>query len=81
VSIENAKLYDRSYQSLRDAKLREELLAAMNSALQTISVSSVLNVNDILNKFVESAAKLVQAEMGIFFQCTAEREPCSLRQT
>ncbi len=46
----------------------------MNSALQTISVSSVLNVNDIVHKFVESAAKLVQAEMSIFFQCTAERE-------
>jgi signal transduction histidine kinase len=74
VSIENAKLYDRSYQSLREAKQREELLAAMNSALQTISVSTVLNVNDILHKFVESAAKLVQTEMSIFFQCTAERE-------
>ena len=74
VSIENAKLYDRAYQSLRDAKQREEMLAAMNSALQTISVSSVLNVNDIVHKFVEFAAKLVQTEMSIFFQCTAERE-------
>ena len=74
VSIENAKLYDRAYQSLRDAKQREEMLAAMNSALQTISVSTVLNVNDIVHKFVKSAAKLVQTEMSIFFQCTAERE-------
>ncbi len=74
VSIENAKLYDRAYQSLRDAKQREEMLAAMNSALQTISVSTVLNVNDIAHKFVESAAKLVQTEMSIFFQCPPERE-------
>jgi signal transduction histidine kinase len=74
VNIENAKLYDHSHKALADASKREELLAAMNSALQTISVSTALNVNDILNKFVESAAKLVQTEMSIFFQCTAEQE-------
>jgi signal transduction histidine kinase len=74
VNIENAKLYDHSHKALSDANKREELLAAMNSALQTISVSTALNVNDILHKFVESAAKLVQTEMSIFFQCTAEQE-------
>jgi len=74
VSIENAKLYERSRESLRSAKQREELLAAMNSALQTISVSTVLDVNNIQHKFVESAAKLAQAEMSIFFQCSADKE-------
>jgi len=74
VSIENAKLYERSREALRGAKKREELLAAMNSALQTISVSTVLDVNDIQHKFVESAAKLAQTEMSIFFQCSADKE-------
>ncbi|HYT34311.1 MAG TPA: ATP-binding protein [Ktedonobacteraceae bacterium] len=74
VNIENAKLYDHSHKALSDASKREEMLAAMNSALQTISVSTALNVNDILHKFVESAAKLVQTEMSIFFQCTDEQE-------
>src|SRR5437588_12575788 len=74
VSIENAKLYERSREALRGAKKREELLAAMNSALQTISVSTVLDVNDIQHKFVESAAKLAHTEMSIFFQCSANSE-------
>jgi len=66
VSIENAKLYERSRQSLREARQREELLAAMNSSLQ--SISTVLNVTELLHKFVESAARLVQAQMSVFFQ-------------
>jgi len=74
VSIENAKLYERSRQTVHAAKQREELLAAMNSALQTISVSTVLDVNDIQHKFVESAAKLAHTEMSIFFQCSANSE-------
>lgn len=74
VSIENAKLYERSRQTVHAAKQREELLAAMNSALQTISVSTVLDVSDIQHKFVESAAKLAHTEMSIFFQCSANWE-------
>ena len=74
VSIENANLYERSHQSLRDAKHREQLLAAMNSALQTISVSPELNALAIMHKFVESAAQLVQAEMSIFFQATLDEK-------
>lgn len=74
VSIENAKLYERSRQTVHAAKQREELLAAMNSALQTISVSTVLDVKDIQHKFVESAAKLAHTEMSIFFQCSANSE-------
>src|SRR5229473_1682167 len=37
VSIENAKLYDRSRRSVKRARQREETLAVMNSALQAIS--------------------------------------------
>jgi signal transduction histidine kinase len=66
VSIENAKLYDRSRQALLKAKQREDSLAAMNSALQAIS--AVLNVVELLHTFVETVANLVQAEMCTFFQ-------------
>ena len=66
VSIENAKLYERSRESLREARQREEFLAAMNSSLQ--SISSVLNVTELLHKFVESAARLLDAQMSVFFQ-------------
>lgn len=69
VSIENAKLYDRSRQSVLKAKQREESLAAMYSALQAIS--TVLNVSELLQKFVETVANLVQAEMCTFFQLSA----------
>ncbi len=70
VSIENAKLYDRSRQSLLKAKQREESLAAMYSALQVIS--SVLHVSELLQKFVETVANLVQAEMCTFFQLSTD---------
>ena len=72
VSFENAKLYDKSIQSLQEARQREESLAGMNSALQ--SISSVLNVNELLQEFVESVARLVQAEMCVFFQLSASQE-------
>jgi signal transduction histidine kinase len=72
VSIENAKLYDRSRQSLLKAKQREESLAAMYSALQVIS--TVLHVSELLQKFVETVANLVQAEMCTFFQLSAENQ-------
>ena len=72
VSIENAKLYDRSRQSLQKAKQREETLAAMNSALQVIS--TVLYVSELLQKFVETVANLVQAEMCTFFQLSTDEK-------
>ncbi len=73
VSIENAKLYDRSRQALLKAKQRQESLAAMYSALQAIS--TVLNVSELLRNFVETVANLVQAEMCTFFQLsTSEKE-------
>lgn len=70
VSIENARLYDRSHHALREAGQRAESLAAMNSALQAIS--AVLNVTELLHKFVETVAKLVQAEMCTFFQLSLD---------
>jgi signal transduction histidine kinase len=72
VSIENAKLYDKARHSLREARQREQDLAAMNSALQ--AVSSVLNIVELLHNFVESAAKLVHAEMSAFFQLSSDRQ-------
>jgi signal transduction histidine kinase len=73
VSIENAKLYDRSRQALLKAKQRQESLAAMYSALQAIS--TVLNVSELMRTFVETVANLVQAEMCTFFQLsTGEQE-------
>jgi signal transduction histidine kinase len=72
VSIENAKLYDRSRRSVNKARQREESLAAMNSALQTIS--SVLNLVELLHNFVETTANLVQAGLCTFFQLTNDGE-------
>ncbi len=66
VGIENVRLYERARTSLQEAKQREELLAAMNSALQ--SISSVLNSAELLYKFVESVARLLRSEMCVFFQ-------------
>jgi signal transduction histidine kinase len=70
VSIENAKLYERSRQSLQEARYREESLAAMYSALQAIS--SVLNLKELLHKFVETVVNLVQAEMCSYFQLSPD---------
>ncbi|HLH63812.1 MAG TPA: ATP-binding protein [Ktedonobacteraceae bacterium] len=71
VSIENARLYEKSRQSLRKAKQREESLAAMNSAL--LAISTVLNLTELLHKFVETVATLVQAEMCTFFQLSDDQ--------
>ena len=66
VAIENAKLYERPRLALKQSKRREEALAITISALQAIS--TVLNVRELLHKFVETVANLVQAEMCSFFQ-------------
>src|SRR5258708_3793558 len=66
VAIENAKLYERPRLALKQSKRREEALAVTVSALQAIS--TVLNVRELLHKFVETVANLVQAEMCSFFQ-------------
>ncbi len=72
VSIENTRLYDRNRRSLQKARQREESLAAMNSALLTIS--TVLNLDELLQRFVETTARLVQAELCTFFQLSPDKE-------
>ncbi len=71
VSIENAKLYHRDSRLLREARQREELLATVNSAL--LSISFVLNVSELLHKFVEAVTRLVQAEMSIIFLLSEDK--------
>jgi signal transduction histidine kinase len=66
VSIENANLYERDRSILNEAKQREAQLAAINSALQ--SVSSVLNVTELLNNLVESVAAVLKVELCVFFE-------------
>jgi signal transduction histidine kinase len=70
VAIENAKLYERPRLALKQSKSREEALAVTISALQ--GISTVLNVKELLHKFVETVANLVQAEMCSFFQLMPE---------
>lgn len=86
VSIENAKLYERDRKRLREANQREEQLteavarlrqretelAGMNSALQ--SVSLVLDLKELLNKFVASVAELVKSEMCVYFQLSPDEQ-------
>lgn len=72
VGIENAKLYDRVHVALRTAQERGELEAAMNSALQ--SISTMLDLNELLHKFVEMAGRMVQAQMCAFFQLSSEKD-------
>ncbi|QBD80489.1 sensor histidine kinase [Ktedonosporobacter rubrisoli] len=66
VSIENAKLYERDRQLLQKGKQREGQLAAINSAL--LSISSVLNLSELLNSFVHSVAELVNVEICVFLR-------------
>jgi signal transduction histidine kinase len=70
VAIENAKLYERPRLALKQSKRREEALAVTISALQ--GISTVLNVKELLHKFVETVANLVKAEMCSFFQLEPE---------
>ncbi|MGH2506562.1 MAG: GAF domain-containing protein, partial [Ktedonobacteraceae bacterium] len=66
VALENAKLYERPRLALKQSKRREESLASTVSALQAIS--TVLDVDELLHRFVQIVANLVQAEMCSFFQ-------------
>ncbi|MEO7020466.1 MAG: ATP-binding protein [Ktedonobacteraceae bacterium] len=66
VALENAKLYERPRLALKQSKRREESLASTISALQAIS--TVLNVSELLHKFVQIVANLVEVEMCSFFQ-------------
>lgn len=72
VAIENAKLYERPRLALKQSKRREESLASTISALQAIS--TVLNLDELLHKFVQIVANLVQVEMCSFFQLIPDAE-------
>ena len=72
VSVENAKLYERDRDILHEARQREAQLAAINSALQ--SISTVLNVTELLNNLVQSVADIVHVEICAFFELTPSRE-------
>ncbi len=70
VSIENAKLYERDRALLQFASQREEQLAAINNALQ--SIGAVLSVTEVLNNLVESIARLLRVDICAFFQPSAD---------
>jgi signal transduction histidine kinase len=72
VALENAKLYERPRLALKQSQRREQALAATVSALQAIS--TVLNVNELLYKFVQIVANLAQVEMCSFFQLSPDGE-------
>jgi signal transduction histidine kinase len=72
VSMENAKLYDRDHILLQEARQRELQLAAINSALQ--SISSVLNVTELLKKMVESVAQVANIDTCVFFLLSPEKD-------
>jgi signal transduction histidine kinase len=69
VGIENVKLYERDRQLLQEARQQKAQMAGINSALQAIS--AVLNVSGLLNNFVASVASLVNVDLCVFFQPTA----------
>ncbi|HLJ32143.1 MAG TPA: ATP-binding protein [Ktedonobacteraceae bacterium] len=77
VSIENAKLYESSHDALRAAKARTELLAALNSALQ--SIGSVLDVRELLEKIVKAVTTLFEEEMCVFFQLSPDQKELAAR--
>jgi signal transduction histidine kinase len=72
VSMENAKLYDRDHVLLQEARQRELQLAAINSALQ--SISSVRSVTELLNKLVESVAQVVNVDTCVFFLLSPNKD-------
>jgi signal transduction histidine kinase len=71
VALENAKLYERPRLALQQSKRREESLAATVSALQAIS--TVLDFEELLRKFVQIAARLAKAEMCSLFLLKADQ--------
>jgi signal transduction histidine kinase len=72
VSIENAKLYQRDRKLLDEARQREAQLAAINSALQSISL--VLNVNVLLDKLVHWVVQVVNVDVCVFFLLSPDKE-------
>jgi len=70
VNLENVKLYERQRSLLHEGKQRESHLAVLNSAFQ--SISSGLNVDQLLNGLVDSAAQLMNVDLSVFFQLTPD---------
>jgi signal transduction histidine kinase len=77
VSVENAKLYERDRDILLESKQRETQLSVVNSALQTISSS--LNVTELLNNLVISVVHLLRVNMCVFFQLSQEKQEFSVQ--
>ena len=71
VGIENTKLYERDRALLQEAKQREVQLAGLNSALQ--SISSGLNLLEVLNKLVQAVAGILSVDICVFFQPTQDK--------
>lgn len=78
VSLENARLYNRDQQSIQimkrkaeEAQRWAEQLAAVNNSLQ--SIGSIWNINELLHRLVEAAAKLVHAEVSMFFLLSPDK--------
>ena len=71
VSIENTKLYERDRTLLYEARQREEQLAGLNSALQ--SISSGLNLLELLNNLVKAVAGILHVEICAFFQPSQDK--------
>lgn len=72
VSIENTKLYERDRTLLNQAQQREEQLATLNSALQ--SISSGLNLHDIIDNLVRAVGGLLKVDICVFFQPSADHK-------
>ena len=66
VGIENTKLYERDRVLLSEAYQREAQLAGLNSALQ--SISSGLNLIELLDSLVKAVGAILNVEICVFFQ-------------
>ncbi len=71
VSIENTKLYERDRMLLHEAHQREAQLAGLNSALQ--SISSGLNLLEMLNNLVKAVSAILDVEICVFFQLSQDK--------
>ncbi|GAC1356288.1 MAG: hypothetical protein NVSMB38_37670 [Ktedonobacteraceae bacterium] len=71
VSIENTKLYERDRTLLYEAQQREAQLAGLNSALQ--SISSGLNLIELLDNLVRAVGAILNVEICVFFQPSSDK--------
>ncbi len=71
VGIENTKLYERDRVLLSEAGQRESQLAGLNSALQ--SISSGLNLIELLDNLVRAVGAILDVEICVFFQPSPDK--------